>query len=155
MRFQKSNWDCGPASAFHAAIAFDLKPDYLEIIKKAQATKEDGTNEKGMSAALRYCGLTAREFECNDQEMAWRWLHGSLISGRVVVLCVDSQSHWICCVGSLGSDKVILIDSSKSRRNKKVNGIHIVSEIALMRRWKNARILHEGEKKLYAISAGR
>lgn len=156
MRYQEDSWDCGPATAYHLATALDVKCRYRSLIKESGANAVDGTDEQGMIRALRSCGLLVKSFEHNDPDIAWKWLHGVLQSGRPVALCVDNWTHWVAVVGQLGSDRVTLVDSSNSRRNKKANGTHVLNKADLIHRWKNARISSsDGVKRLYAISTRR
>lgn len=154
MRYQQREWDCGPAACANAAQSLGFPVQYWEVVKVSGAAV-DGTSEAGVLSALRYLGLSARPYESNDRNSAWQWLHGALIQGRAVLLCVDSWSHWVAVAGLLGTERVVLLDSIRSIRNKRENGVHFVSHTTLMKRWWNARRWADGEKRLYAICVGK
>lgn len=154
MQYQRSEFGCGPAAITNAAKAIGVVVRQSRV-SKAGGTKVDGTGEEGILQAVRYIGLSCRPYESNDRNSAWEWLHGALIQGRPVLLCLDSWSHWACVIGLLGVEKVILIDSTRSIRNKRQNGVHVLSKSAIMLRWWNARRWADGEKRLYAICVGK
>ena len=118
-----------------------------------------GTSEKGILAALRHFGadhsITAGEYTSESRNNAWQWLHGTLIHGRVAILCINSWNHWVLAYGTLGGDKVHIFDPYPSKANIRENGSHPLSKSTLMRKWYNARHDVRGEKRLYAISVGR
>lgn len=72
-----------------------------------------------------------------------------------MILCADNWTHWVCCCGLLGAERVVLIDSNRSKRNKGENGVHVLPHTALMRRWWNARRWADGERRLYAICVNK
>ena len=117
-----------------------------------------GTSEAGMIEALRRFGgpkgVTATEYQTESTSNAWQWLHGSLIHGRVAIICVDSWRHWSLAFGTAG-DRVAVFDPYPSKRNIKSNGIQVLSKVDLMRRWKNTRQWVGKQKALYAISVGK
>lgn len=153
MRFQRTSFDCSAAAIWNAAAALGATVDYWELVE-ASGARTAGASEAGVLQAVRASGLSGRPFDSSDRHEAWSFVKGELISGRAVVLCLDSWSHWACVVGLIG-DRVILVDSSRSKRNKRENGVHSVSHTSLMRRWWNARRWADGERRLYAICVGR
>lgn len=154
MQYQKSSFDCGPCACANAAKSLGISIPYRRLVQASGATT-DGTSEEGILQAVRDAGLSCRPYESNDRNSAWEWLHGALIQGRPVILSVDSWSHWTVTIGLLGVEKVILIDSTRSIRNKRQNGVHVLSKSAIMLRWWNARRWADGEKRLYAICVGK
>ena len=118
---------------------------------------DSGTSEKGMLAAIRYFGenrLTALEYQQEDTEHAWQWLHGSLLHGHVAILCSSSWSHWVLVFSAL-DDRVVIFDPYPSEKNKAENGIEVLDQDELMKRWRNARMWVGKERRLYAILVGR
>ena len=154
MRFQRASFDCAIASMFNAGLALGVVLDYRQLVEESGAD-EDGTDEIGVLQALRNSGLSSRPFSSDNRNEAWAWLKGQLLDGRPVILCLSSWRHWVCIGGLLGNDRVILIDSSRSSRNKRENGIHVVSYSRLQSQWWNARRWADGERRLYAICVGR
>jgi hypothetical protein len=116
-----------------------------------------GTTEQGILAAIRYYGgerLVTREYMQEDREHAWQWLHGSLLHGNIAILCFSSWSHWVIVLSAL-DDRVIIFDPYPSERNKAENGIEVMTQADLMKRWWNARKWVGEERRLYAILVGR
>jgi len=122
-----------------------------------KAECESGTSEEGVLRALKHFGgssFEAHAYESGSEEHAWQWLHGSLIHGRVAILCLDRWTHWSLAFGTAG-DIVNVFDSYPSKVNLKQNGVHPLIKKELMRRWKNGNKTVGKEKRLYAISVGR
>jgi hypothetical protein len=117
---------------------------------------DSGTDHKGVLKALRHFGgpLTAIEYESESKTHAWQWLHGSLMHGRVALLCLDSWRHWALACASL-SDRVMVIDPYPSKANLAENGILPLTRNELMDRWWNGRQWVGKDRRLYAISVGR
>lgn len=117
-----------------------------------------GTSEKGILTALRHLGgaysISAAEYQSESKNNAWQWLHGCLIHGRVVILCIDSWSHWVLVFGGAG-DRVSVFDPYPSKKNLKENGVETLTKSELMRRWWNGRKWAGKDKRLYAISIGK
>ncbi len=78
-----------------------------------------GTDEHGIIAAIRHFGdtLTASAYQSNSRDNAWQWLHGSLIHGRVAILCISSWQHWVLAMSTSG-DRVTLFDPYPSKKNQ-------------------------------------
>ena len=117
---------------------------------------DTGTDPTGIVKAARHfgVGLTIVEYASEDKNHAWQWLHGSLIHGRVSILCIDSWDHWALAAASLG-DRVLIIDPGNAKKNLDENGVHPLTRDELMSRWWNARQWVGREQRLYAISIGR
>lgn len=147
MRFQEQKGTCGAAAVVNACRAFGVKISEKKAIKLAN-TDNEGTDEHGIISALRTIGLTAEEFKGNKRNLSWQWLHGALLQGRVIILCVDEWSHWVTLAGSL-LDRVVLIDSTATDANRQENGVHVLSSERLMRRWAKKNEEH----RYYGIAA--
>lgn len=130
----------------------------LEVKREWRKECSAGTTEGGILIALRhFCvgtGVSATEYESESKNDAWQWLHGSLMHGRVVILCVDSWGHWVLAFGSAG-DRVSVFDSYPSKKNLKENGVITMTKEELMRRWWNGRKWVGKGKRLFAISVGK
>jgi len=118
---------------------------------------EAGTGHHGILAALRHFGngsFSASDYESGNRDAAWQWIHGSLIHGRVVILCISSWRHWVLAMG-IGADGVIVFDPYPSKKNERENGILPLNKTELMRMWWNGSKKVGKEKRLYAISIGK
>lgn len=129
----------------------------LEYARVRRLDCDAGTSEAGIVAAVRHFGgdlVSVTEYSSENKSHAWEWLHGSLIHGRPAVLCLDSWAHWALAASSLG-DRVFVFDPAPSKRNMVENGVHVLTKQQLMRRWFNARLWADGERRLYAVSVGK
>lgn len=125
--------------------------------KASRIPCESGTSYDGILAAVRCFGadtLSASEYKCEKRAEAWLWLHGALVTGRVVILASHRWSHWILACGASG-DRVTVFDPQKTIANKRENGVHVLSKEQLMKIWYNGCKARGDEKSLYAISIGK
>jgi ABC-type bacteriocin/lantibiotic exporter with double-glycine peptidase domain len=127
--------------------AFGVKAPEAAVMKLAETTSQ-GTGEQGVKHALRHYGLSVSDALFDRVGLGWEWLHGSLMHGRCVILCLDDWGHWSVALATLG-DRVVVIDPMKTRQNMAENGVHVLSHQRLMRRWRGPG------KQLYGISVGR
>lgn len=148
MRFQQTSYSCGAASVVNALRAVGIRTSERRARAAAGTTEKDGTDERGVIAALRAFGCTVHEFHGDQPDGAWNWLHGCLHRGRAVVLCTDRFWHWVAIVGSLGQ-RVVLVDCTRSRWNARENGTHVLGRAQLLRRWRGYK-----PSRYYGISAG-
>lgn len=153
MKYQSLQYKCGPGAIRNALRALGTKLGE-DTISAACGTDEGGTDDYEIIAGIRSFGFSANEFSSLDKRAAWDWLHGCLLHGKVVILCVEAWEHWVVAIGSNG-DRVVIIDSSNFKYNKAENGTHVWSKKHLMNKWWNARRSVEGENRLYAIAVGR
>ena len=136
MRYQEKVYSCGAGAIVNALRALGVKVQERRV-RPIASTTTDGTDELGVMAALRGLGHSSSEFRGTSRNHAWRWLHGALIQGSAVIMTVDLWQHWVTCVGLLG-DKVILIDTARTKNNIRENGIHVLSKDRLMARWRSS-----------------
>lgn len=143
---------CGHCKALKKAKA--RKAGKKELRKLARAYCKVGTDEIGVVTALQYFGngnVRTLQYFSESRDDAWKWLHGTIVLGGVVILCLNRWSHWSVAIGMAG-DSIVLCDSSNTAVNKKENGIHILNKEDLMQRWYNGAKWVDKEKRLYAIS---
>lgn len=136
MRYQQLPYSCGAGAVVNALRALGVRVDERRV-RSLASTTIDGTDECGVVSAVRALGHSASEFKGTSRNHAWRWLHGALLQGSAVIICVDLWKHWVTCVGLLG-DRVILIDPAKVQFNMKENGIHVLSKERLIARWRSS-----------------
>lgn len=154
LKRQSKPWKCGPAAVRNAFRALGLKVGEDEISKLC-GTTEAGTDEHGIIRAIKEYGYTATEYRSDSKKNAWQWLHGSLLHGEPVILCIQAWEHWVVCVGSLG-DRVAIVDSSNFKYNVAELNTHVWDKDWLMYQWWNARkSVPEEESRLYAIAIGK
>ncbi len=133
MRFQDNNGSCGAAMVVNIACAFGVKVSESRVRVLAGTTRL-GTDEDGVTAALRSLGFTVTQFTEESAGKAWLLLHGAIKQGKAVGIAVDNDEHWVACVGGLG-ERITVADSAWDLKNKAVNGIHFLSRTQLLRRW--------------------
>lgn len=116
-----------------------------------------GTDEKGILNAIRHFGngsFSASGYNSGSRDAAWQWLHGTLIHGRVAILCINQWRHWVLAMG-VGAEGVIIFDPYPSKKNKSENGTFALGKTDLMRMWWNGSKKIGKGKQLYAISLGK
>lgn len=151
MRYQRRKYACGAAAVVNTLRAFGVRVSEARI-RKLAGTDETGTSSVGLVTALRAFGLSVQEYSDNNAANSWRWLHGNLIHGRPVIVCVDNWQHWVTAIGSL-SDRVVLFDSVVTKRNASECGVHVLASARFMRKWRNGAA--SASCRYYGVSAGR
>ena len=155
MKFQTKPWKCGPACVRNTLRAFGIKQSE-DYITSVCGTTKNGTDEHGIMAALKDHGLHVTEYTSSSKKHAWNWLHGTLLHGEAVILCVQAWEHWVVCVGTAPDNRVTIVDSSNFKYNKSENGVHAWTREWLMYQWWNARkSVPDGEDRLYAIAVSK
>jgi hypothetical protein len=165
MRLQERTWSCGAAAVRNALRAFGKRVSEADVrsaaesasgpVEKSCGCAHPGTCEHGVLAAIRHFGFTAVVHRWDTQSEAWEWLHETLQSGKVVILCVHDWEHWVLAFGSLGPTGVVVFDSSNFRYNIQEAGVHVWSRRHLMECWTNTVHTNEDKTKMYAISVGK
>lgn len=138
MKFQKDSYSCGVYAVMNAAKCLGIDLKRRDITKYSNTTRENGTSEKGILAALDGNGMVGKEFTFSKHKSkdAFELLNQVLAGPCVnpVILCVDNDNHWCTLIGQIGN-KYIIFDSDRSKYNKEENGIHVISEIELDNYW--------------------
>ena len=148
VRYQQRPWSCGAAALVNAGRVLGVRFSERTVRRLCGMT-EDGTDEFGIISAARELGLTTAPLETANPLSAFSVVHSNVVAGRPTILCVDNNSHWVC-VSSAAGERVGLVDSANTRRNKSENGVHFLGRRELLRRWKcRLNGMH------YAIVVGR
>lgn len=153
MKLQPDDWSCGAYSVVNALRSIGIKTHPREVIPVSGTRKDAGTSEQGIIRAVRHFGGIVEEYASSKKRQAWTWLHGSLVRGCPVILCLDSWDHWVSVVGALG-ERVVLMDSGPKPSNVRELGLHVLAKRTVMTRWWNGRpwVEREGfDHHLYAI----
>jgi ABC-type bacteriocin/lantibiotic exporter with double-glycine peptidase domain len=109
MRFQSTQSNCGPASLANALAALGIVRTEDELAVLCKTTGTEGTSTKNLHAAIRAVGRHPVILNEKRAPVALLWLESWLREGRPVIMCVDSDSHWVTAVGALGS-RVLVAD---------------------------------------------
>lgn len=131
MRFQKEPGHCGVTVIANALRCFGKKVSEKKI-RALTNLDEEGVDEVGIKKALEELGFLGIEFTPGTKAAALLSLGNQFPS----IICVDNWNHWVLLLGKV-QDRYILIDSSRTVKNTSENGIHVVSEKELLKRWKN------------------
>jgi ABC-type bacteriocin/lantibiotic exporter with double-glycine peptidase domain len=142
MRYQEYSHTCGPSAVVNALKCFGKHYREKTIEKLYGTTEEEGTNEEKLIAGIRALGWQATALELGNGKEAFHnlWL---ALSSAPVLLCVDSDNHWVTATGKIGR-RVIIVDPKNTVANRKENGVHVVSAVELIRRWRNSDNQHYG-----------
>jgi ABC-type bacteriocin/lantibiotic exporter with double-glycine peptidase domain len=162
MKYQKDTWTCGAAAVVNALRCHGRKVSEYKVRGLAgtvpdvrdssgKLLEHGGTDHNGMVEAIRELGYSATEYFSMSEEDSWEWLHGQLIHGHPVILCVEAWMHWVVCAGTLG-DRVVIINSSNFKNNQAENGVHVWDKDKLVEQWYNARKSCTEDHRLYAIA---
>lgn len=113
MRFQNTEYLCGPASLAAAAHCLGRRIGQQRIARLA-GTTDAGTDEDGLRRAMLATGLVPEEHNQNLQLVAKNWLMVKLKLGYPVLLCLGKQqwNHWTACIGMVGS-RFLLFDPAR------------------------------------------
>lgn len=152
MRFQRTDYTCGPASIVNALLAVGIRISERQIELLSKASETDGVNEQGMIRALKKLGYSYRILpDVIDSDVAWEWVSEHLDAGHPVILCVENFTHWASLIGKLGEKRVIYADSQDGlESNRRENGVRSLTRRGLTRLWGSRG--RGRRRKYYAIS---
>lgn len=136
MRYQKDSYSCGAAAVVNAVRCFGKKVPERIVRSFSSTTKENGTDEHGIVAALRGLGFDGESFELFGKTDAIRGLTSYVRSGKPVIICTQNLQHWVTVVGLVG-DMFIVVDPTRTKGNKLENGCHVYSDSQLARTWQS------------------
>lgn len=126
MRYQTTEYTCGPTALQNALRCFGVKLGIDELVRLC-GTTPDGTDENGIKSAISGLGYRFIECSTNERTEAREWLRVCFEEGLVVIACTNHHEHWVCiCRGPL-CDRVLLIDSDRTRANLAENGVHSIT----------------------------
>lgn len=131
MRYQSTNYSCGPVAIANALRVFGKKIPERKIVKLSGATK-DGADEEQLITGIEALGYQATVIS-GDKPPAL--LDPTLAAGQPIVMSVMNGKHWVTVVGKVG-DRYVLVDSTRTKENMKENGVHLISRRELLRRWR-------------------
>jgi ABC-type bacteriocin/lantibiotic exporter with double-glycine peptidase domain len=137
LRHQRKGYWCGIASIANALEVLGIRRTQCEIAKLCDVTPTDGTNETEMKRALLANGVGVDEWSHEGSDGSLWWVDHCLVNGRPVILCVDSDEHWVTLIGLCGT-KYLLFDPSRN------TGIEVHTPPSLAARWVNAEGIYYG-----------
>lgn len=111
MILQEFPSSCGPASLCNALEASGVRLSQETAHKLSGCTGTKGTSERGLMRALSTLGHRPIQLRETDPGVAVMTLRGYLLHGVPCILMVDSSSHWVAAIGTLGP-RVCVVDSA-------------------------------------------
>lgn len=148
LRLQSTQANCGPACLRNALLCHGINRSEQELEQLAGTTGSNGTSGKGLIKAL--ASISAEHPEVRPgvisegrADVAILKLLAALNAGHVVILCADSNEHWILAFGTLGSGVRIIVHVCDPEDNELV--IHMKPD-DLLRRWEGP-----GRKPYYGV----
>jgi ABC-type bacteriocin/lantibiotic exporter with double-glycine peptidase domain len=122
MRFQQSNFTCGPASILNAFLALGARqlPTEKVMAQLAQCLPNTGADVFDVAAAITLLGFRVAETRSPEDVEFY------IKQGCPVLLVAYQDTHWVTVVGLFG-DRWVVVDSDNSRRNKKENGTFVLA----------------------------
>lgn len=148
MRLQSTQANCGPACLRNALLCHGITRSETELESLAGTSGATGTSPKGLISALKAIAVDHSEVSPgviheSRADVALLRLLAVLDAGHVVILCADSNEHWILAFGTLGSGARIIVHVSDPADNEMVQ--HLRPD-ELLARWKGP-----GRKPYYGI----
>lgn len=134
MRFQEQKFSCGAAAIRNVLKCFgiNLGEHRLRLIA---GTDEQGTDEEGVVGALEALGFKVVIHETNLVGEAKKLVAKAVKAEQPLIIAVDKDTHWAAIVGMLGG-RYVIVDSERTVKNKKENGVHVIGTRELFRRWR-------------------
>lgn len=137
MRFQETSYSCGAAAILNVARCFGKRiPE--RVARSIAETTPDGTDEDGIINALATLGLEGKKFSEQYFDSAIEYIRKNLnaSNGYPSIICTQNMQHWVVIIGGTDNyERYIIIDSSRTKRNLKENGIQILSKKELRKIW--------------------
>ena len=155
MRYQQTDYYCGPAALQNALKALRKHVTQDRIAELAGTSPAEGTDEDGIKRATIALGYGVDEIATDDRARARNLLTGSLLVGRPVLLCVDRWGHWVTAIAMAGT-AVVVAEPARFPHTQRENGILVVTQERLLRRWRAGRTRHKGldRPRYYGIAIG-
>lgn len=111
-KLQDSPANCGALALVNAFDALGEKLGVRAAETLADTSPVKGTQETGLKKALKKLEKHPMEIHNKDAFRAWTLLQGFLRQGFPVLLLVDDGEHWVVAIGTLGPERVLVVDSA-------------------------------------------
>lgn len=117
MKLQDSKANCGPTALANALEAMGQVRSVGELSTLCKTTATRGTSPRNILSAVvalkESCDLDDHAcIQARDPLVAAASLFKALAAGRVCVLLVDSDEHYVAAVGLLGCGRYLVVDSA-------------------------------------------
>lgn len=133
MIFQRDKFSCGPSALANAMAAVGIRMSEKKLTKMAGCTPV-GTTSFGLQQVLTQLEMPYSLIDEITYSIAESQLYLHLRGGGSAALCVEQDDHWVACIGALKT-RYIIFDSKNTKKNKAINGIHVLTPKQLRRFW--------------------
>jgi ABC-type bacteriocin/lantibiotic exporter with double-glycine peptidase domain len=150
MKWQETEYYCGPASLSAAFRALGVTASQGHIAREALTTEAEGTDEHGIQRAVLAFGFGVDELAFSDRLAAKVHLRHCMLIGRPVVLCTHRWTHWVCVTGMLGT-KFLVFDPARTLQNKRT-GVYTYNWDRLSKLWRASYRTRGRGPKYYGVA---
>jgi ABC-type bacteriocin/lantibiotic exporter with double-glycine peptidase domain len=144
MKFQERKNSCGAASIRNALKCLGQNIGEHRL-RQLAGTDDDGTSEAGVLNALDHLGYYGEVYETVKVSHVKAAVKKYLNEGAPLIMACDQDTHWAVIAAKLG-ERYIIIDSERTKKNKRENGVQVLDIRGLLRR------LRKPSKEMYAIA---
>lgn len=137
LKFQRDSYSCGVAATINAIRCYGRKIPERQIRAHSATKEEYGTSEHGIKNSLLRVGYNSKDLNTTNKQEFLSSIISSLTEGNPIILLVDKRQHWVVCMGMLGSNKYLVFDSTRTKKNKEEHGVHVYRGTQLASRIKN------------------
>jgi ABC-type bacteriocin/lantibiotic exporter with double-glycine peptidase domain len=124
--------------------ALGVKVSVKKLAKVCNTSPKNGTSELDIARGLKSLGLAPKFHLYETQKEFLKDIKDGTFTVPAIC-CVDNNNHWVVLLGIL-YDRVIVLDSNNSPKNKKVNGFHSYTLKKWFKRWTS------NDKKYFGIT---
>lgn len=135
MKYQKTNYTCGPAALSNALRYFGIAIEEEEIKPKTKTDKE-GTDDYDLMAGIKKLGFIPKEISTKKPGEAYALLT-TILKTNPVILAVDEDEHYVAAIGLAGGRPICFDSDGEDKEVRKEMGVLVYSEEDLLERWKN------------------
>jgi ABC-type bacteriocin/lantibiotic exporter with double-glycine peptidase domain len=118
VKWQETEYYCGPASLSAAFRVMGVRVSQANIARSAATTEAEGTDELGIQRAALAHGFGVDLVATSNAQDARSQLRESLLAGRTAVICTHRWTHWVAVLGVNG-DKFLLFDPARTLESKR------------------------------------
>ncbi len=146
MIYQKTDHSCGPAAVANALRLIGIKVSESKAAKYTATTEEEGTDSPGIVEAINSLGGDALSFDEKSFDVATTPF---IRDNHPIIIAINDWSHWTVLAAGTGftwgvGGNYLIIDSSRTAKNRAVNGVHVITEKQLKKIWRHSNGYYSG-----------
>ena len=132
MKYQQTNWTCGPAATCNALQLWGVRASEARLARLAGTLEATGTSPMQMFNLFLKLGLKVNALISPKKDRAFKWLKKA--RAPIIVLVMNGR-HWVTIISK--NDKYLVIaDSSTTKYNISENGIRVLDQKEFMKFWR-------------------